>query len=172
MAGDEGAWRELVDRHGPLVYSVCLSSGLSATDAEDVSQEVMLSAFRSLPSFGGCRLSTWLYRIARRRLADHFRSPRRREVASGLPGDPYCPDTQPASGPDPQAHFIEGLERDRLAAALTDLGEPTRSVMLAYYGGEMAVLEIARDHGLPENTVKSYLRRGRLALRERLQESR
>jgi hypothetical protein len=66
LAGEESAWRELVDCHSPPVFSLCLATGLSSSEAEDVCQEVLLSALRSLRTYGGCRLSTWLYRITRR----------------------------------------------------------------------------------------------------------
>jgi DNA-directed RNA polymerase specialized sigma24 family protein len=107
LAGDEAAWRELVDCHGPRVYSICLARGLRPSEAEDVCQEVMLSALRSLRRYGGCRLSTWLNRITQRRIADHLRSRRRRDLALGFPGDPGFPD--PGSNIHPGA-----AERRRL----------------------------------------------------------
>jgi RNA polymerase sigma-70 factor (ECF subfamily) len=51
------------------------------------------------------------------------------------------------------------------------LEEPARSIVLAYYLGEVPVKEIAREMEMPENTVKSHLRRARAALRHRLGEA-
>ncbi len=169
-AGDEAAWRELVDRHGRLVYSLCLAAGLRTPEAEDVYQEVMLSALRGLRSYGGCHLSTWFYRIARRRIADHFRAPTRRDVALGLPGDITFPEMPSSNGHDPEADAIRAREHSRVRNEINGLCEPSRSVFLAYYVGEVPVRDIALLMGMPENTVKSHLRRGRAALRARLRE--
>lgn len=168
LAGDEGAWREFVERHGPRVFSVCLSSGLLHSEAEDVCQEVMLSALRSLPRYGGCSLSTWLYRITRRRIADHFRSPNRRDVARGFPGDPGFPDKDvDAQG---AGDMVPGAVYQELRREFARLPEPTRLVLIAYHVGQVPVREIALDLGMPENTVKSHLRRGRALVRARLEE--
>jgi RNA polymerase sigma-70 factor (ECF subfamily) len=169
VGGDESAWRELVDRYGRHVFSLCLAAGLGACEAEDVCQEVMLSALRSLRGYRGCRLSTWLYRITQRRIADHFRSRARRDLAAGFPGDATFPDVdggrlRAASQPDPVPL------RDELRQELARLPEPMRSILIAYHVGELPVREIARELRMPENTVKSHLRRGRTLVRARLQE--
>ncbi len=171
LAGDEAAWRDLVDRYGPRVLSVCLASGLRPSEAEDVCQEVMLSTLRSLQGYGGCRLSTWLYRITRRRIADHLRSRSRRDVALGFPGDPGFPNLD--AGPGVPADCVtRGPLYRELREELARLPEPTRAVLIAYHVGEVPVREIAFELGMPENTVKSHLRRGRRAVRARLEEER
>jgi RNA polymerase sigma-70 factor (ECF subfamily) len=170
LAGDEAAWRELVDCHGPRVFSVCLASGLRTSEAEDVCQEVMVSALRSLRGYGGCRLSTWLYRITRRRIADHLRSRNRRDVARGFPGDPGFPELDAGACLQRDGAARMSLY-DELRRELARLPEPTRSVLIAYHVCEVPVREIALDLGMPENTVKSHLRRGRGLVRERLEEA-
>lgn len=169
LAGDEVAWRELVDRHSPLVFSLCLASGLSHDEAQDTCQEVLLSALRGLRGYGGCRLSTWLYRITRRRIADHFRSPRRRDVSLGLPGDPTFPEAPQSGGPGAEAEVIRTRDARLLRSALDGLDEPLHTILLAYYVAEVPARDIARELGMPENTVKSHLRRGRCALRTKLE---
>lgn len=161
-AGDQQAWRELVDRHGSLVLALCRRAGLTGDEAGDVCQEVMLSAFRSLGSFRGCRLSTWLYRIASRRIADHFRSSQRRHVPCGSPGQAA------AAGDSLQVGEPEPERAADLRAAITGLGEPSRSILVAFYLGDVPVREIAAELGVPANTVKSHLHRGRAWLRSRM----
>jgi RNA polymerase sigma-70 factor (ECF subfamily) len=148
---------------------LCLVAGLSPSEAEDICQEVLISALRSLRSYRGCRLSTWLYRITRRRIADHFRAPGRRDVALGLPGDPTFPEAPP-SGRGFESEATLASEGDRLRREIASIDDPARSILLAYYVGEVPVREIALDWGMPENTVKSHLRRGRMLLRARLEE--
>jgi RNA polymerase sigma-70 factor (ECF subfamily) len=169
LAGDEAAWRTLVAEHGPRIFSLCLARGLPPSDAEDVCQEVLVSALRGLRRFGGCRLSTWLYRITQRRLADHFRS-RGRADALGLPGDPTFPARADPAPVGPDAESIGSAERERVRRAVAATDEPMRSILLAYYVGGLSVREIAREHRMPENTVKSHLRRGRMSVRERLEQ--
>jgi RNA polymerase sigma-70 factor (ECF subfamily) len=150
------------------VLALCRIAGLGLDDAEDVCQEVMISVYRGLRTYGGCRLSTWVYRIARRRIADHFRSPQRRDRPFGLPG--HRP-LQPSPRASAQDIDRRSLARDALDS-ITRLAEPCRSVVVAYYLGEEPVREIAQTMHMPENTVKSHLRRGRLILRAHLGERR
>lgn len=169
-AGDVEAQRGFVERFASLVYSVCAHSGLTGPDREDVSQQIMLDVFRALPRYRGVsRLSTWIYSLAVRRVADHFRSPHRREVPSGSPGDETFPASAPAAGiVAPEAQALRREEGWRMSQAVARLAQPERAVILAYYLGEMPVSEIARALGIPEGTVKTRLHRGRRMLRKEL----
>jgi RNA polymerase sigma-70 factor (ECF subfamily) len=135
-----------------------------------VAQQVLLDAFRALPRYRGMsRLSTWIYSLALRRVADHFRSPKRREVPSGWPGDDSFPAPKSTAGvlaPDEQA--VRRDEDRRVNRALARAAEPERAVLLAYYLGEMSVSEISRTLEIPEGTVKTRLHRGRQMLRKEL----
>jgi RNA polymerase sigma-70 factor, ECF subfamily len=172
LAGDPKAQEELVRRYGAIVWSVCSRGGLPAAEAEDVAQEVFCSAFTALPHFRGeCRLSTWFYTLALRRMADHLRAPARRDIASGVPSSPAFPGPRRVSeDPSPETLAVDGQRHRLLRAALDDLGEPARSVLSAFYLGEMSVASIARALGLPEGTVKTHLHRGRQRLREQLRD--
>jgi RNA polymerase sigma-70 factor (ECF subfamily) len=167
--GDADAQRAFVDRYGVLVHSLCARSGIVGPDQEDVAQQVLLDAFRALPRYRGMsRLSTWIYSLALRRVADHFRSPQRRDVPSGWPGDDSFPSPQstPVLAPDEQA--VRRDEDQRVKRALARVAEPERAVLLGYYLGEMSVSEISRTLEIPEGTVKTRLHRGRQMLRKEL----
>ena len=168
--GDAAAQRAFVDRFAVLVRSLCARSGIVGPDREDVAQQVLLDAFRALPRYRGTsRLSTWIYSLALRRVADHFRSPQRRDVPSGWPGDDSFP--PPESAPDVLAPDEQAVRRDedrRVSRALARVAEPERAVLLGYYLGEMSVSEISRTLEIPEGTVKTRLHRGRQMLRKEL----
>jgi RNA polymerase sigma-70 factor (ECF subfamily) len=167
--GDPAAQRAFVDRFAVLVHSLCARSGIVGPDREDVAQQVLLDAFRALPRYRGTsRLSTWIYSLALRRVADHFRSPQRRDVPSGWPGDDSFPAPQstPVLAPDEQA--VRRDEDQRVKRALARVAEPERAVLLGYYLGEMSVSEISRTLEIPEGTVKTRLHRGRQMLRKEL----
>ena len=67
LDGDEGAWEEMVDRYGRLVYSIPRRTGLTAADADDVFQNVFTSLFRHLADLRDqTRLSSWLIRTTYR----------------------------------------------------------------------------------------------------------
>ncbi len=171
MAGDTSAQNDFVGRYTSLVFSVCRRKGLPSDAAEDVTQDVLTEAFRALPRFRGeARLSTWLFTLAARHVAHYLRAPARRQLAFGHPGDADFPEPSP-----PREHGLEVriVERDRqlrARGAVERLAEPARSILLAYYLGEMSVAEIAHALRLPQGTVKSHLHRGRLAVREKLEE--
>jgi RNA polymerase sigma factor (sigma-70 family) len=63
--GDRDALEALVVRHRPWVYNLALRMLFNRADAEDATQEILISVVKGLPSFRGeSKLSTWLYRIA------------------------------------------------------------------------------------------------------------
>ena len=112
-AGDERAFGELVDPYRRALEVHCYRMLGSLHDAEDVAQEAMLKAWRSLDRFERrSSLQTWLYRIATNACLDELaRRPRRAEVAI----DPY-PDARLADAgspvADPEARYAqrEGIE--------------------------------------------------------------
>src|ERR1700680_1020488 len=171
VAGDVAAQHELVRRYSALVWSLCIRAGLSPAEAEDVSQEIFWRAFQALPGFrGNSRLSTWLSTVGIRSIVDHHRSPARRDIAVGAPSDPGFPlPRQPASS-SPETDAELSQRRQRVRAALDGLEEPARSVLVAYYLGEIPVLEIARIFRMPEGTIKTHRHRGRQTLRDHLRD--
>jgi RNA polymerase sigma-70 factor, ECF subfamily len=171
LAGEGAAQRDFVQRYTGLVWSLCRRAGLPDGEADDVCQEVFWKAFAALPKYRGeSRLSTWLCTLALRRIVDYRRSPARRHVPSGVPSDPGFPEPVESPRPSPEREAVEAQRQERVHAALDGMGEPARSVLVAYYLGEMPVIEIARSLRIPEGTVKTHLHRGRQALRGRLRD--
>ena len=163
QGGDEPAFRRLVERHGDRAYALALRILRSTSDAEEVAQDALVRAWRSLPRFrGDSAFSSWLYRIVARQAFDRaavLKGRRHREVGvewiEDLPGeapDPY---------PDPELR-----ERaTRLERLVAGLPEVPRTVVTLYYYQDRSVAEVARILRMPENTVKTHLSRARAALR-------
>lgn len=164
QGGDERAFRRLVEAHGDRAYSLALRIVRSASDAEEVAQDALVRAWRSLPRFrGDSAFSSWLYRIVVRRAFDRaavLKGRRAREADVDEAGD--LPDVTAAVAPvDPEAR-----ERAvRLERLIAELPEVPRTVVTLYYYQGRSVAEVATILKMPENTVKTHLSRARARLR-------
>ena len=161
QGGDPQAFRWLVERHGPRAYALALRIVRSASDAEEVAQDALLRAWRSLPRFrGDSAFSSWLYRIVVRRAFDRAAVLKgRRGREAGAEGIEALPAEE--RGPD-----LEARERaQRLEKLVAALPEVPRTVVTLYYYQDRSVAEVARILHMPENTVKTHLSRARMTLR-------
>ena len=163
VAGVEGSLEECFHRWATLVNTAAWRLLDDAADAEEITQQVFVSAWRGRrtyrPELGS--LPAWLLGNARHRVLDLQRR-RTREMrlvraTSDEVGDTVVLDTP-------------GMVVDRLLLAdeVAKLGDPRRSILtLAFYEG-CTYAEISDQLGLPLGTVKSHARRALLHLRERL----
>ena len=166
-AGDPAATRELLERATEPAWRWSKGFCRDPDDAADLAQDVLLTLLRSLGAFRGeSSLSTWLYTVARRACA------RRRQRADrgrslDAPTHAHLRDRpDPGAGP---ARRLERLElSQRLEAAIAELPEPQRAVLVMRDVEGLSAAEVAEVLGLGARAVKSRLHRARLAVRERL----
>lgn len=86
--GDSDAFAELFNAHKARVFSLCLRMTNNAAEAEDLTQDAFMQAFRKLSSFrGDSALSTWLHRIAVNTVLMHFRKKVLRQVSLDEPSN-------------------------------------------------------------------------------------
>ncbi len=160
-AGDERALREAYARWSPLVFRLALRSLGDRTDAEDVTQQVYISAWRTHGGFDPSRssLSAWIVGITRHRIADaHEARSRTRRLEDALVVEAF---TRPQSGGDDVA------ERVMVAEELDRLEPVPRKVMQLAFYEQLSHSQIADTLGLPVGTVKSHVRRSLTRLRTR-----
>lgn len=171
---DERAFKDLIDRHRDRVYNVCYRMLGHKHEAEDVAQEVFITVFKTIDSFRGeSKLSTWLYRIAVNHSKNRIKYLVRRRDRDRDPldegtnsGDEQVGGVLPAS-PD---RVLEGAQWEvQMTAAIRELDEEHRVVVVLRDLEELSIEEICDITGLPDGTVKSRLHRARLALRKKLQ---
>src|SRR3954468_23459854 len=118
QAGDERAFRQLVEPYRRPLEVHCYRMLGSPQDAEDVVQETLLRAWRSLERFERrASVQTWLYRIATNACIDELeRRPRRLEVAEPYPDPRWEPRAEPVADPAARYALHEGMELAFLTA--------------------------------------------------------
>lgn len=165
--GELDAFEELVRQYEKRVYAVALRSSGSPEDAADITQEVFLRAWRSIESFrGDSGFSTWLFRITMNLCVDHARHKNAQPQTQPLVvGEEDAERPIPDTAPTPEEH-LENSELSReLAAALDEVSEEHRRIVLLRDVSGLSYTEIAEVLEISEGTVKSRLSRARIALR-------
>jgi RNA polymerase sigma-70 factor (ECF subfamily) len=175
QAGELNAFNLLVLKHQDAAYSLALRFLGSSQAAEDVTQEAFLRAYRGIGRFRGDRFRAWLLSIVANAARDELRRQRRRPAQSldAARADPDRVDIDPPdTGPSPETSALRGELRHLLEAALRELPEDWRLVVLMADVHGFAYEEIAQATGVPVGTVKSRLSRARGRLRDVLRASR
>lgn len=165
--GELEAFEELVRRYEKRVYAVALRSSGCPEDAADIVQEVFLRAWRSIESFrGDSGFSTWLFRITMNLCVDHARHKQTQPQTQPIVTEEETERPLPDPGPTPEEH-LENSELGReLAAALDEISEEHRRIVLLRDVSGLSYTEIAEVLEISEGTVKSRLSRARIALRK------
>ena len=160
-AGDRDAFGMLVDRETPVIYRACLRILGRPHDAEDMTQETFVAAYRSMGGYrGDGSVRGWLLRIATRQC---FRRLSQRRPTAGL--DDATESVVADHGADPTRIVVAAEQRDAVRDAVARLPEPYREVVVLRFFGELSLAEVATTTGRPLNTVKTHLRRGLERLR-------
>src|SRR5690242_15331163 len=166
VSGDDAAWEELVRQHTRRVYGLCYRFTGSDSEAQDLTQEVFLRIFRSLRSFRSSEGSfvTWLARLTRNLLIDHYRRTRHERVTDSIEEQLPMLEEHMAASARPEG-LVAGREASEiLQAALQKLSPELRETVILRDLQEMEYREIAQVLNVPEGTVKSRLNRGRAEL--------
>lgn len=163
--GDQSAFETLVDRWQKPVYHQALRMLGSPEDAADVTQEVFLKLWRTLPSFRGeSTLSTWLYRLTDNTAIDLLRRERRHRGDLSLDDGDNPPSIPADSAPSPQEQVERRDEQAAVAAALAQLSEDHRRILILRELNGLSYEEIGAMLDLAPGTVKSRIFRARLSL--------
>jgi RNA polymerase sigma-70 factor (ECF subfamily) len=167
LGGDEAAWEDLVRQHTRQVYGLCYRFTGSGAEAQDLTQEVFLRVFRTLKTFRSAEgsFATWLARVARNLLIDHYRRTRQERVTDPIEDQLAVLEEKGATASERPDHAVAGREASRiLQAALQKLSPDLREAVILRDLQEMEYREIAEVLGIPEGTVKSRINRGRAEL--------
>lgn len=173
---EDAAFEELVRAETPHLLAVARRFLRHEEDAQDTVQQSFLLAFRALPEFQGqCRLTTWLHRIvtntALMKLRSRARKPEQ-SIESLLPrfsDDGHQAEPMSDWSADAEGQLERSEVQQRVRAAIDDLPEPYRTVLLMRDIEELDTEETARLLGISVGAVKTRLHRARQALASLLQ---
>ncbi len=167
LRGDDAAWEELVRLHTRKIYALCYRFTGQGSEAQDLTQEVFLRVFRTLRTFRSTEgsFSTWLARVTRNLLIDHYRRTRQDRVTDSIEEQLPVLEEEGAAAAARPDHMIAGREAsDILQATLQKLSPDLREAVILRDLQEMEYREIAQVLQIPEGTVKSRINRGRAEL--------
>ena len=160
LAGNDDAIRSLYARFSRPVYSMGMRLLGSREAAEELTQDVFVTAWRKAARFDATRgrLSTWLMTIAHNLAVDRLR----RETGVSRPTLVLMDDVPDTPGLDEEDLL---LERDAAVRALSSLSDAERTLLSRAYFRGLTAREIAEADGIPLGTVKTRLRAALIKVR-------
>jgi RNA polymerase sigma-70 factor (ECF subfamily) len=173
VAGDGAAWEELARTQHRRIYGICYRFIGSASEAEDLTQDVFIKVFRNIDSFDPTKggFNTWLTTLTRNMLVDNYRRARMDrvtdsldETVSGEEDGPSKLDRLADTGRN-QEQLVSGMElRAQIQEALKQVSPELREAVILRDLEDMDYKDIADVLGVPQGTVKSRISRGRSEL--------
>lgn len=168
QAGDEMAFRELVERFQSKVFSIIFGILRNHNDAEDIAQQVFAKVYFSIRNFDfRSSLLTWIYKITVNECYDYLRKKKVRKLVyeSDFSEDDSLLMENTEAAVDPAQPVDETLAQRDLAVKLLDkISEEDRSLLLLKEVEGHSVEELANMTGMNENTIKVKLFRARQKL--------
>ena len=176
QAGDREALSALVQSQQTYVYSIAMSLMHNPADAADMTQEAFVRLMRSLGTYRGeTKFTTWLYRLVTNICLDGLRRRGRPIESLDEPVSTQAGDDAQTAGErladndrwsQPEEEIALRESATEVRAAIDALPAAQRLALTLHYFDDLRYEDIAETMGLPLNTVKSHIRRGkeRLAL--------
>jgi len=168
LGGDQQAYALLVDRYKSYVFTLALRFTKNREDAEEVSQDIFIKAYRALADFrGASRFSTWLYTIVNTTCITFLR---KKKLETHSLDNEKVFEVADSQDSGLRANLIE--QKSRIAMvnkAIALLSSDDAEVITLFYKGEQTLEEIALILGIESNAVKVRLHRARTRLKEKMQ---
>jgi RNA polymerase sigma-70 factor, ECF subfamily len=160
--------------HAGALYRLAYHLAGNADEAEDLTQETYLRAYRGFAGFRGGDVRAWLFTILRHVFLDECRRRRRMPVTESADDDAFARTTQDAGtwAPSAEAEALRRLPSDAVERAFAELPPDWRLVVLLADVEELSYREIAEIMEIPLGTVMSRLHRAHRRLQQRLLDTR
>ena len=163
-AGDEQAFGQIVRLYEKSVYNSAFYIAKNREDALDISQEVFLKLWRTLPSYRGeASLKTWVATVTRTCSIDYIRA-RNQKQAFSLTNDDDEKEIDVIDDDilsNPEKSFEQSQKISAVRKAVKALPEPIRETLILREFHNLSYTEIANLQKISEGTVKSRISRGR-----------
>jgi RNA polymerase sigma-70 factor (ECF subfamily) len=172
-SGDRDAWEVIVRQHHQRIYNLAYRFTGRFDEAEDLTQEIFLKVYRILGSYqtGAASFGTWMARVARNHLIDHYRKYKAERTRTDPLEEQYDRAIEYASRADNPGQIFERQETSaQIHRLLLQLPEDQREAVILRDLEEFTYEEIAVMLGVPVGTVKSRINRGRIELARLLRE--
>ncbi|MDP2629435.1 MAG: RNA polymerase sigma factor [Candidatus Harrisonbacteria bacterium] len=163
--GDKEAFAQLYEHYHPPIYRFVVLKVSMRQEAEDLTHEVFLSAWQKLPRFKhrGLPFSSWLYRIARNRVIDFYRTQKKHLNLEDAAGHPQFID-------EPTQGILADVNIDmrRVQSAMESLTADQQDVLILRFIEEYSTKEIAQMMKKQEGTVRILQHRALKAIEKYL----
>jgi len=163
--GDLDSFNQLIERYQGQVYNLALRMLGNHQDAEDITQEAFILAWKAINKFRGGSFKAWLFRISSNVCTDLLRSSQRRRADSL---DSLFSEYNPLSNSakSPEEHALQEELHQLISQCLLSLPEEQRLVVILADLQGFSYEEISQATNSSSGTVKSRLSRGRTNLRK------
>lgn len=158
----------MVQQYQSLVYTVCHQLVPDVGDAQDLTQETFLAAWRAIDRCPSGFEKQWLARIAANKAKDYLRSAWVRRV--NTPGDEVLALEGAPPGLEPEQQVLDTLGAEELTRMILDLREPYKTPCRLVLLEQHTMAEAARLCGRPEKTVNAQIYRAKKMLVQQIRE--
>ena len=168
LSGDQQAYAELVTRYQNYVFTLAFRFTKNREDAEEVSQDIFVKAYRALADFkGNSKFSTWLYTIVNNTCITFLRKKKLQTYSLDKEGVFEAADSQESGL---RANLIEQKSRVAMVnSAIALLSPDDAEIITLFYKSEQSLEEIAGILGVETNAAKVRLHRARTRLKEKME---
>ncbi len=168
LKGEQQIFAALVERYQNYVFTLVLRFTDNREDAEELSQDIFVKAYRSLADFrGDSKFSTWLYTIVRTSCITFLR--KRKLPTTSMDNEKTFIQVESQES-DFKANQVEQRSRHAMVnEAIKLLSPDDAQVITLFYKGEQSLEEIGKIIGVEPNTVKVKLHRARQRLKEKME---
>jgi len=168
LSGDQQAYAGLVNRYKNYVFTLALRFTKNREDAEEVSQDIFIKAYRSLADFrGASKFSTWLYTIVNTTCITFLR---KKKLETHSLDNEKVFEVADSQDSGMRANLIEQKSRSVMVTkAIAMLSPDDAEIITLFYKSEQTLEEIAQILGIEPNTAKVRLHRARGRLKEKME---
>jgi len=168
LRGEQALYAQLVERYQNYVFTLVLRFTDNREDAEEISQDIFVKAYRSLADFRGeAKFSTWLYTVVRTSCITFLR--KKRLDTTSIDNERVFLQLENHQS-DFTANTVEQKSRHAMVnEAIRMLSPDDTQIITLFYKGEQSLEEIGKIMGLEPNTVKVKLHRARHRLKEKME---